>query len=254
MYNKNNQEFLQKENSNLFLDYSILLNGYIEELKLLYDRDRNNNYSQDLYDRIKRTEKSTPGFILDFSVYMDIEDYKSGEEEILKKIVVLSRKFLEQTRDKDCKKDSLALMCKIMTNIISRTCDMMGIENYPFDFVNDIMEHRAIILKLKTGNYYLMDLTYQQFFLNGNNLPERHVTRFWRVQGPYVGYHMVSKGFLLTARNIIEKGFVSIDKSEFKQYMDGFVNALYEDESKDKFLNYSNSEYFDEIKNKGVIK
>lgn len=236
-----------------FSDYSIIVEDYIRRLKDLYEQDRNSPYRKKLYDEIKTTELLTPGFVLPFKSFTSIEDYKTKEEELLKKIVIMSRKLLLLTRGKDSSKSSLFFMCKIMTGIIQDLCDGVGIKTYQVDFISYINDHRALLLKLPSGNSYLVDLTYQQFFLMGHNLEERHVTKQWLTEGPYVGYYMKKDGQLLTARNIIEKGFIPLDDPGFKEFMDGFVKAFYSQPSKDYYLNLSGDEYVDIIRSEKCI-
>lgn len=236
-----------------FSNYSIIVEHYIRRLKDLYEQDRNSAYSKKLYDEIKNTELSTPGFVLPFKSFTSIEDYKMEEEELLKKIVIMSRKVLLLTKGEDSNKSSLYLRCKIMTSIIKEICDGAGIKTYQVDFISYIHDHRALLLKLPSGNSYLVDLTYQQFFLTGHNLEERHVTKQWLIEGPYVGYYMKKDGQLLTSRNIIEKGFISLDDPGFKPYMDGFIKAFYSEPSKDYYLNLSDCEYVDIIRTEKCI-
>ena len=236
-----------------FSDYSIVVGDYIRKLKELYEQDRNSSYSKKLYDEINNTELLIPGFVIPFKSYTTLEDYKEKEEELLQKIVIMSRKLLLLTRGVDSSNSSLFLMCKIMTSIIKDICDSAGIKNYEINFISYTRDHRALLLKMPSGNNYLVDLTYQQFFLNRHNLEERHVRKHWLIEGPYIGYHMKKDDQLLTARNIIEKGFISSDDPGFKPYMDGFISAFYSQPSKDYYLNLSGNEYIDIIRSEKRI-
>lgn len=232
----------------LLLRYSIETKSNIEKLKLLYKIDRDIGYDKVLYNEIVGTEESIPGFIMDFRSCTTMDDYKVYEEEILARIVIEARRVLRISKSQDSTKDSLFRMCQIMSSIVEKLCSKNGIEVYPVDFENYVIGHRALLLKLKSGNIYLMDLTYQQFFLNKNNMEERHVTRVWQKQGPYVGYHMIKDGYLLAARKIIEKGFISVDSGDFKQYMDSIIKSFYTEEAQDYYLNLTSGEYIDIIK------
>lgn len=235
--------------NDLMLDYEVEVQKCVERLKLFYDEDRKNPFNEKLYDRISATEKRAGEFIINFDNERHSNEYRNKEEEMLKKIVSLSRRFLQGSMGINSNSDSLAQWCIYFTNIVKRICDEFGIENYPIDFVNGISNHTALLLKLKSGNYYVIDLTYQQFFLMGNNLEERHVTRKdGLVEGPYVGFHMMKNGFSTIARHIIEKGYISADEPGFKQYMDGFIIAFYYDRERDKYLRYNPNDYIDDIK------
>jgi hypothetical protein len=228
--------------------------GKIIRLKSLYEKNKINGFDINIYSETTETEKTVPGFIFDFYPLIKTENETNEEIRTLRNIISVSRKQLLAREKKDCRKDSLMQCCIIATGIVSRNLSDIKVEIWPFDFEGEFKQHRALLVKFQSGNHYLIDLTYQQFFLIGNNLKERYVRHSYGViEGPYVGYRMIDGGFLNVAKGVIEDGFISVESDMFKPYMDGFIKAFYINDERDRYLRYSTGNYVDEIKRKRLI-
>lgn len=243
-----------KEISNSHISKEQKITEYSRVMSALYTRDREKGYNEDNLNTIMRLEMFLSEFLFDINVITDFNEYEDIQRDyVIKKIVCLARQRYEKarmtkfTRKVSCKNDSLTAKCIFMSDIIIKICQEYGIRCIPFDFFNDVKEHRAVVIELGSGNSYLVDCTYQQFFILGNNLPNRHITKSLTTEKALVGHTMLVSGKHDFAKEILEKGFVKISEQGFKAYMDGFISTFYADKEKDRYLNYSNEHYYDQI-------
>jgi hypothetical protein len=249
------------EDKDLLIIKSIEKNNkekYAEFMGIFYEQDKRGPYSLDLYGKIIGLESFIPGYLFDFNTDSDQNNWGSSEEDFIRRIISIARVEFERKYGIDSIEDSMKLKCRDMTKEIEIVCNRLNIKNYVFDFNNPVMQHRAIVICLKSGNNYLVDLTYKQFFLLGNNLSNRHVTtQFPRsevlIEGPYIGHNMQAGGYEDDARIILQKGYTPIDDMVFKRYTDGFFNTFYQEQNRDRCLLLSTGELMDIIKKRGYI-
>ena len=113
--------------------------------------------------------------------------------------------------------------------------------------------HHANVIKYD-NNYYLVDLTYSQFFFNfKNNLDRLGV---FGLDNCYPGvFMMLTEEGKQIANTIIKDGYIKLDEKVFKAYLDGFTmsfrNGLYYEDTNDfsYTTNYTVEDYIKFLRN-----
>ena len=135
--------------------------------------------------------------------------------------------------------------CLISANFVTAFCEQQGIECYPIaiypGFSYDAKlycgrgHHFCNIIRYD-NKWYLVDVTYSQFFKQGkNNLERIGVFGFCKTDnGTWV---MGDKNHEKMAVELLTNGYVELNEDIFKKYMDSFAlsfrNGLYYENTKD---------------------
>ena len=170
----------------------------------------------------------------------------SNEREILEYIVNETRKFLLSFKNdfSDHIKVDFSNYCVIASKKVKEICDGLGIECYileiypGFDMAKMLFDgfgfHFLNVIKFDE-KYYLFDVTYGQFFKSKDcNLGRIGLMNYFT---PKVGAFIDKDNVPYFIKNLIKDGYVLLDDSIFKSYMDMFAvsfrNGLYYDKTKD---------------------
>ena len=147
--------------------------------------------------------------------------------------------------------------CPYSSKIVKDLCDDLNIESYIIEIqpgytkkqyiFNGSRFHFANIIRLD-NKYFLIDLTYKQFFDSAATLIEK--IGLMNYLPPRLGvYMMMETQRKKLAESIINDGFIELTESTFKTYMDGFTisfrNGLYYENTNDYSYttNYSTKDY-----------
>ena len=210
-------------------------------------------------------------FTLD--IKKDMELNTDSEEQVLEYIVFQIRKKLLKTiywnnigallNESNTWNPSLVNYCYNASINVKELCNKHKIKCYLLEIHPGYCKkaklfkgngfHYANIIKLK--NYYLLDLTYSQFF----NLGTTNLERIGLVNYPLTKagrFMIMNEDRKKTALEILKKGYVKIDDNSIKNYFDGFTisyrNGLYYEQTKDYSYttDYTIDDYFNFIMKK----
>lgn len=177
--------------------------------------------------------------ILDYVVYLTREYISYGINEDFDEINLIDK----------CHEAAIYIQKKCMENNISSSIIKI-IPGYDINahlYGSFLGYHFANII-LFNNNYYLVDVTYSQFFYTKNNI----IDRIGLVNIPpcYAGlFMMMSETGKNMAHELIEKGYIKLDKIKLKTYLDAFTmsnrNGLYYESTNDFSFEteYSLSDY-----------
>ena len=146
--------------------------------------------------------------------------------------------------------------CKESSLYIKKICDDNNIKNYLiciypgytdiYNLYNGYGFH-YINLVYYNNKYYLIDLTYSQFFYKNRSSLER--IGIVNLTGPNVGRFMLLNNNIDIANKILKDGYIELDENIFKSYLDAFTisfrNGLYYENTNDYSFktNYSIEDY-----------
>lgn len=153
----------------------------------------------------------------------------------------LAKKYPEML---DCKKNisptfDFENLCTYVSKIVYLKANELGLKNYRIkidpaysqkaNLYNGDGFHYFNIIEVN-NNYYLVDLSYLQFFKLRYNLAS--LIGIYDYYLCDVGYYMVKDAQRKTvAQTILNTGYIKLDKQNFKDYLDGFTlsfrNALF---------------------------
>ena len=190
----------------------------------VYDYFKNNT-DFDLRDMLKlsQLENQLTKRIIDVKPKIEPSSNPDNDDKIIEQIIYYSRKKAESVYQCSVINDSLRARSLNFCTIVLETAKNLDVSACMFNLNNyfDIpVKHNIVIAN--TGNkYYLIDLTYQQFFMLGYNFKNRYYEHPSATKVCEVGGRMTDDR-LKSARDMIEKGYLRLEK-DIKQYFDAFM-------------------------------
>lgn len=209
-------------------------------------------------------EEKVSSRIINIPINFELLDDKKNDKSFLDYVVYSTRKYLLEKRYLDSKivrldKINFADECLNAANFIKAICDENGIESYilqiapGYDINSKLYDcdglkyHYFNVIKY-AGEYYLLDITYLQFFYTRYNI----LDRIGLVNIPPCDpgcFMMMSNIGQEAATEIIKNGYIKLDEKVFKIYLDAFTisfrNGLYYENTNDFSFttNYSIEDY-----------
>ncbi len=178
--------------------------------------------------RIHSLESSLDSFIVPFEVDLTApNEVEHSDDYLLETIVYFTRRQMKINDSVDFETDSLRKQDKVATEYVKDMCDRLGLLCYNFNIAktfNIPKNHNASLVKVD-DTYYLVDCTYQQYFLVGQNFKNRYVKSASHVVTCEVGGRVVKRNSE-GAIKLLEKGYVSIDDDMFEDYFDTMFNQF----------------------------
>ena len=266
---------IEKDEQNIYSEKRKLTRENGEEILetiYCYIKEKSNNYynGEEMHpgygiirDAILSTEENVKGKIIDISVPFHL---KEKHDDFIENLVFLARKYLIENHfsyytRKDRKIDlnflNFTNYCKESSYYIKKICDNNRIKNYllpiypgytdkvnlyngsGFHFINIIFYQNI---------YYLVDVTYSQFFYIERNCIER--IGVVKLSGCTPGKFMImSESSKKLAMELLKKGYVKLTEDSFKRYLNAFTisfrNGLYYENTNDFTFktNYSLEDY-----------
>lgn len=257
---------LQGNNDNDMLQEIYL---YVKGITNLYYYD--NCYEKSLFPAYKLirfsvglAEEKVSSRIINIPIIFDLSDDKKEDMSFLDYIVYSARKYLLEKRYLDSKiiifdRINFAGECLNAANFIKSICDENGIDSYVLQIApgydkntrlydyDGLKFHYFNVIKY-AGEYYLVDITYLQFFYTKHNI----LDRIGLVNIPSCDpgcFMMMSDIGQDVATEIIKNGYIRLDERIFKTYLDAFTisfrNGLYYENTSDFSFttNYSIEDY-----------
>ena len=170
--------------------------------------------------RIHGLENSLHNFIIPFEVDLSAPNEASdGEEYLLKTIVYFTRKQLYTKDSVDFTSDSLRKYDEEANKYVKDMCDRLGLLCISFN-ISDLFgipkKHNVSLVKVD-DDYYLVDCTYQQYFLQGQNFRKRYLKSASHIVTCEVGSRILYRNHG-GAMELLEKGFIRADEEMFGDY------------------------------------
>lgn len=190
--------------------------------------------------RIHGLENSLHGFIVTFKTDLTApNEVKNSDEYLLKTITYFARKQLYKKESVDFATDSLRKYDLDATKYVKDMCDRLGLLCYTVNIKNTFnipKDHNISIVKIDSL-YYLIDLTYQQFFLVGQNFKNRFLKSASHIDTCEVGARILYRNHG-GAVELLEKGYIRCDDDMFADYFSTMYSQYGKDSlSKDEYLN-----------------
>ena len=170
--------------------------------------------------RIHGLENSLHNFIIPFEVDMSApNEANDGEEYLLKTIVYFTRKQLYTKDSVDFTSDSLRKYDEEANKYVKDMCDRLGLLCISFN-ISDLFgipkKHNVSLVKVD-DDFYLVDCTYQQYFLQGQNFRKRYLKSASHIVTCEVGSRILYRNHG-GAMELLEKGYISADEEMFGDY------------------------------------
>lgn len=235
--------------------------SFIKQIaNIYYVNNKMSQYYNSLVSLILYLEAKCLGHknMLEFSKKIDISN-SPDKEDLLNYIIWSARKYIMGPYvddEEELYNWNFQYQCVDASNYIYHLCSENGIKCqvvtiYPgYDpsakLDIDISKHCFNVVEYNS-KYYLIDITYAQFFNKSNN----HLDRLGvaGLEGPNVGCYILHtpKGENI-AKKILTDGYIELDEDVFKNYMDAFTlsfrNGLfYEKENSSFCIPYSVDDY-----------
>lgn len=174
------------------------------------------------------------------------------KEQIIEQVVYYARKRFQDIYNCNIKKDSLRDRSKDMINILEDIFRTLNIVYVVIDLGKKIdISSYYISIILVNDELYLIDLTYQQFFILGYNFIDRYYEYPTGVKICEIGGRMIPER-KETAISLIEKGYLKCNSISFKEYLDAFMEYS-KKEKKNNYTEYLEFILFDLRKIKDKI-
>lgn len=189
--------------------YGLCREGDVNILDMLRISQLENRLTKRIIDVVPKVESST-----------SLDD----SDKIIEQIVYYSRKKAEDIYQCSIKNDSLKSRSLDFCNIVLETSKNLGVASVIFNLSNilEIPIKHHIIISYINNRYYLIDITYQQFFLLGYNFKERYYEHPSYTKLCDIGGRMMDSG-RECARKMIENGYLK-DLNDIKKYFDAFMD------------------------------
>ncbi len=170
--------------------------------------------------RIHGLENSLHNFIVPFEIEVEApNEVKDSEEYLLKTIVYFTRKQLMRKESVDLESDSLRKYDEQANQYVKDMCDRLGLVCFSFNVgsvFNIPKKHNVSLVKVD-DDYYLVDCTYQQYFLVGQNFRKRYLKSASHIVTCEVGSRILYRNHG-GAIELLEKGFIKADEEMFADY------------------------------------
>ena len=198
--------------------------------------------------RVHGLENSLHSFIVSFDTELSAP-YEALDQNdyLLKTIVYFARKQLYKKDSVDFSSDSLRKNDLQATKYVADMCDRLGVLCYTINIKKIFgipKDHNISVIKID-DNYYFVDLTYQQYFLLGQNFKNRLIRSANNIVKCEVGSRMLYLNHGGTIE-LLEKGYISFDDEIF----DDYFNTMFEQYDKEPL---THEEYMEAlVKNKKI--
>ena len=214
--------------------YSFLTDVSLE----YYDGSKMDKLFGFLLDETIECEKKITSYITDVSV-------SKRNDSFISNIVALARKKIELYHSialsniNSIDNISLAGECEESSKIVKDICNELGLSSFLINIEPGYDRDLALFhgdgyhyfnIVLYNGDYYLIDVTYKQFFMKRQCILERINVPFFCGVLPGTFMKMDDKR-MEVANEVLKKGYIKLDEETLKAYLDGFTmsyrNGLY---------------------------
>lgn len=204
-----------------------------------YIEDNFEDIDDNTFARIHSLENSLNKLMVDFTPNLTMPgEVTNTDEYLLKVIVYCTRKKLMREYSVDFTIDSLKKLDSKANEYVKDVCDHMGLTVISFNIgrlFNIPKKHNVSLVKIN-DLYYLVDCTYQQYFLLGQNFKNRYIKSASHVATCEVGARILARN-RAGAIELLENGFISVDDPMFEDYFKTMFNQFNREPlTKDEYL------------------
>lgn len=204
-----------------------------------YIEDNFEDMDDNTFARIHSLENSLNKLMVNFSPNLTMpNEVTNTDEYLLKVIVYCTRKKLMHEDSVDFTTDSLKKLDSKANEYVKDVCSHMGLTVVSFNIgrsFNIPKNHNASLVKIN-DLYYLVDCTYQQYFLLGQNFKNRYIKSASHVATCEVGARILARN-REGAIELLENGFISVDDPMFEDYFKTMFNQFNREPlTKDEYL------------------
>ena len=221
------KELLEQIQNKIIETNDLSVNEQIVVLEPLFDKVYQMCRSEeiDMMDMLKisQLENQLTRRIIDTKPLIEPSNNIDESDKIIEQIIYYSRKKMESTYGCSVVNDTLKARSLDFCNIIVETAKNLGVAAVKFN----LMEHYAIpfkhyiVLACLENKYYLIDLTYQQYFVLGNNFKNRYYEHPTYTRVCDIGRRIMDKS-VECATKIIKYGYI-YESNFIKYYFDSFM-------------------------------
>lgn len=178
--------------------------------------------------RIHSLESSLDDFIVTFETNLKApNEVENSDEYLLETIVYFTRKQMRVKDSIDFSTDSLRRQDKQAIEYVKDMCDRLGLLCYNFNIgrIFNIPKNHNVSLVKVDDLYYLVDCTYQQYFLVGQNFKNRFLKSASHIVTCEVGSRILKRNSL-GAIELLERGFICFEDKMFEDYFSTIFNQF----------------------------
>lgn len=212
---------------------------YFDEI-YRYIEDNLEDIDDNTFARIHSLENSLNRLMVNFSPNLTMpNEVTNTDEYLLKVIVYCTRKKLIQEDSVDFTTDSLRKLDSKANECVKDVCSHMGLAAISFNIARSFgipKNHNVCLVKVN-DSYYLIDCTYQQYFLLGQNFKNRYIKSASHIATCEVGARILARN-RDGAIELLENGFISVDDPMFEDYFKTMYNQFNREPlTKEEYLN-----------------
>ena len=187
-----------------------------------YIEDNREELDASTLARIRSLESSMDEFIVPFYTKEKApNEVENSDEYLLETIVYFTRKQLRVKESVEFETDSLRKQDKLASELVKDMCERLGLPNTSINISRlfDIPKNHNINFVKVDKRFYLIDCTYQQYFLIGQNYQTRFLPSSEGILTRELGSRILDRNSS-GAVKLLEKGFISTEDPMFKDYFD----------------------------------
>lgn len=221
------KELLEQIQIKIIETNDLSVNEQIGVLEPLFDKvyQMCHNSDIDMMDMLKlsQLENQLTRRIIDVQPLIEPSNNINEFDKIIEQIIYYSRKKMESTYGCSIIKDTLKARSLDFSDIVIDTAKNLGVSAVKFN----LMEHfelpfkHYIVIAYLENKYYLIDLTYQQYFVLGNNFKNRYYEHPTYTRVCDIGRRIMDKN-LECATKMIKNGYI-YENNYIKCYFDSFM-------------------------------
>lgn len=207
-----------------------------------YVKDHINEIDANTFARITSLENNVDDFIVPFKTHIEApNEVDNSDDYLLETIVYFTRKQLKVKESVEFSTDNLRKYDDTANTYVKDMCKRLGLLCYCFNIADvfDIPKNHNIAIVKVDERYYLVDTTYQQYFMLGQNFKDRYLKSEEHVVTCEVGARILGINKEGTIE-LLERGFIDTQDIMFEDYF----TTMFEQYSKEPLVG---EEYLDII-------
>lgn len=195
-----------------------ILEPFFQEV---YEEIRKKEVEIPLLLRLSQLENKLSIRILDVEPKVEPSLDRNSKEYLLEQIVYYTRKKVQDNSNCNVKTDSLRTRSLEFSNLLSEIAKGLQVPTT----ILDIGAHfhfpypHYIVIAYVEKEFYLLDCTYQQFFLLGYNFKNRYYNHPSYTRTCEIGRRMLGSREE-SAKRLIQNGYLLVSSADFKNYCD----------------------------------
>lgn len=187
----------------------------------VYEACRNSEISFPLLLKLSQLENQLTDRMIDAFPKLEPSLEASDKERVLKQIVYYARKQAKQVYGCDVSCDSLRTRSLDISNLVLETSKSIQVPACLIDIgtlFHFPYSHYAVLAYVE-DSFYLLDVTYQEFFMLGYNFSNRYYEHPSYIRTCELGGRMLENRER-SAKKMIQDGYLPVFSEDFQNYCD----------------------------------